>query len=638
MNTKKPTKAPFDTLLGIGPKGLKVYSSNYDSIKKSIKSDRDSFRSYFDNIWMGFKWQCVELARRWMYLNTGYTFEDVPMAYDIFKLKDIKNPHTKTSDTLPLHSFKNGSQRHPEPGCLLIWDEGGQFEVTGHVAIVTEVLDDKIRIIEQNVDDTIWVENQNYSRELKAVIDQDGGYWIKCECEKAKILGWVIQTQDASYSEKPSSINPTLLNIILRRIPENNQSSHSWLNVANEDENVYVKVMNGHKLTSSDEDQYKFLCISKSAEQELKRVSNELHMMFLRTTDHIMSNPDLLSHFSIPPIIWPKLQKSWSSQYNQMITGRLDFTMSNQGLKVYEYNADSASCYMECGKVQLKWADHFGCDIGNGTGERLQPDLVAAWKRVDGSHIVHLLYDDNPEETYHTLFMKECIELAGFTCKAICGVDAFSFDKNGNIVDADGTKVKIIWKTWAWETVLEQLRNANIEDCENLDNFLEQRRTPLHSPKLFDILLHEKIQIFEPFWTIIPSNKAVLPILTELYPDHPNLLKSSFDFNEDLFKDSYVIKPISGRCGENIKIVKKDGDILFNTDGQFDKKNYIFQEYFSLPKVDDKNIQISTFIVFHHYAGSCARTDPSLILTSASDILALRIIDDWEILADHKLP
>ena len=205
-------------------------------------------------------------------------------------------------------------------------------------------------------------------------------------------------------------------------------------------------------------------------------------------------------------------------------------------------------------------------------------------------------------------------------------------------MDTDGIKVKIIWKTWAWETVLEQLRNENLENCEDFDHFLEQRRTPLHTPKLFDILLHEKIQVFEPFWTMIPSNKAILPILTELYPNHPNLLKSSFEFNENLFQDGYVIKPISGRCGENIKIVKKDGGILSNTEGQFDKKNYIYQEYFPLPKVDGKNIQISTFVVFHHYAGSCARTDPSLILTSASDILPLRIIDDWEILADRKQP
>ncbi|OGK69302.1 bifunctional glutathionylspermidine amidase/glutathionylspermidine synthase, partial [Candidatus Roizmanbacteria bacterium RIFOXYB2_FULL_41_10] len=464
MNTKKPTKAPFDTLLGIGPKGLKVYSSNYDSVKKSKSSDRDSFRSYFDNIWMGYKWQCVELARRWMYLHTGHTFEDVPMAYDIFKLKDLKNPHSQTAATLPLHSFKNGSKRHPEPGSMLIWDEGGQFEITGHVAIVTEVFNDKIRFIEQNVEDSIWPNGQMFSRELKAVIDLHGGYWIKCECEKAHILGWVIQTDDSSHSEKLTAPNPDLLNIILRNIPHNNQASQSWLNVANEDENIYVQVMNGHKLASAESDQYKFLCISKTAEHELKQVSNELHMMFLRATDHVMMNPELLSYFSIPQIIWPKIQNSWKNRHHHMITGRLDFTMSSKGLKAYEYNADSASCYMECGKVQLKWADHFGCNDGKCTGEKLQPDLVSAWKRVDGSKVIHILYDNNPEETYHALFMKESIERAGFICKAICGIDDFAFDKKGNIVDSDGLKIKIIWKTWAWETVLEQLRHEKLED------------------------------------------------------------------------------------------------------------------------------------------------------------------------------
>ncbi len=34
-----------------------------------------------------------------------------------------------------------------------------------------------------------------------------------------------------------------------------------------------------------------------------------------------------------------------------MITGRMDFCMDERGLKVYEYNADSASCHTEAGLI-----------------------------------------------------------------------------------------------------------------------------------------------------------------------------------------------------------------------------------------------------------------------------------------------
>jgi len=128
--------------------------------------DRHSYRNYLDGIYMGHKWQCVEFARRWMYLNHGYIFDDVAMAYEIFELTSVRD--LKNNRRLPLKSFPNGSKHHPEPGCLLIWDEGGEFERTGHVAVVTEVFPDCIRFIEQNVSNRVWPQGRDYSREIKA--------------------------------------------------------------------------------------------------------------------------------------------------------------------------------------------------------------------------------------------------------------------------------------------------------------------------------------------------------------------------------------------------------------------------------------------------------------------------------------
>jgi len=47
---------------------------------------------------------------------------------------------------------------------------------------------------------------------------------------------------------------------------------------------------------------------------------------------------------------------------------------------------------------------------------------------------------------------------------------------------------------------------------------------------------------FEPFWKVIVGNKALLPLLWSMYPDHPNLLPAYFDdpkkvLGENTFKD-----------------------------------------------------------------------------------------------------
>lgn len=84
MNVKEIIRhEPFGTLLGYAPGGVAIYSSDYSSIDKEDYAANDSFRSYIGNEYMGHKWQCVEFARRFLYLHYGVVFTDVGMAYEI---------------------------------------------------------------------------------------------------------------------------------------------------------------------------------------------------------------------------------------------------------------------------------------------------------------------------------------------------------------------------------------------------------------------------------------------------------------------------------------------------------------------------------------------------------------------------
>lgn len=75
---------PFGALLGYAPGGVAIYSSDYDSMTDAEKESDISFRSYIGNEYMGYKWQCVEFSRRFLYLNYGVVFTDVGMAHEIF--------------------------------------------------------------------------------------------------------------------------------------------------------------------------------------------------------------------------------------------------------------------------------------------------------------------------------------------------------------------------------------------------------------------------------------------------------------------------------------------------------------------------------------------------------------------------
>ncbi len=616
-------------MLGTAPGSVPIYSSDYESADPAQLPDRHAYRSYVDGIYMGYKWQCVEFARRWLYLNKGYIFDDVAMAYEIFRLGSVRVVHDNSH--LPLKSFANGSKRHPEPGCLLIWDAGGEFERTGHVAIVTEVMPHHVRFVEQNVGHRVWPAGQHYSREVRAQISDAGEYWLECSFGDATIIGWVIQTDDPTHAEPVEEIDRRLFNLVARRVPDRGQTRRAWLNVANPDEAAYVAFMKGHRLTSHDADQHRYYCLAETAHDEIIRATNELHALFMHATDYVLRDESLLATFNIPRALWGKVLQSWNNRRNQMITGRFDFTVSEHGIKVYEYNCDSAACHMECGKVQGKWAKHFDCSVGRDPGAELHAKLRDAWKASDVDGVVHIMADVDPEETYLALFMQEALDEAGIRTKIIHGVGGLRWDRDSNVVDADGERIRWVWKTWAWETALDQIRAECEDDEAKLAGYKpgERRRDP---PRLVDVLLRQDVMVYEPLWTLIPSNKAILPVLWTLFPNHPYLLNSSFALTEPLKVRGYVTKPIVGRYGSNITIFDARDVAIAQTSGMFERQSLVYQELSPLPFVGDYYVQVSTFTAAGIYAASCVRVDPTPVINLRSDNLALRIIDDEELL------
>ena len=625
MPLTHPDPLPFGKILGYGPGDVPAFSSDYETADSNEYPSRSAYRSYVDGIYMGYKWQCVEYARRWLYLNRGYIFDDVAMAYDIFELRSVRD--LNTNSRLPLQAFANGARTHPEPGSLLIWEEGGEFEDTGPVAVVTEVTDRYVRVAEQNVGHRPWPEGRSYARELKAKVSHDNGFWIECSFNDGSILGWMTQTEETLDAIPAATADPALSTIKAFHVPTSTPARSAWLNEANEDEEAFVDMMGGHFLSANPDDRHLYFGISRTAQEQLEFATNELHGLFMHATEYVLSQPELLAKFNLPAAILPKLRQSWQNRLNELITSRFDFALSPTGLKVYEYNCDSASCYMEAGKVQGKWAEHFGIRDGEDAGEALFPELARAWQRSQAKTLVHILRDDDPEEKYHALFMQQALKKAGFNTCMVVGLDGLHWDDSGNIIDRDGNMVRWVWKTWSWETALDQIRAECEEDDARTGQYEPRWKTgqPL---RLSDVLFREKVMVFEPLWTLIPSNKAILPVLWSLFPNHPLLLNSAFELTEELKASGYVQKPIVGRCGANIALVDDAANVIEETPGRFASQDMVYQELFPLPRLGEHHVQICTFTAAGIYAGACTRADRSMVINNNSDCLPLRIYDD----------
>ncbi|ASV56855.1 Glutathionylspermidine synthase [Lelliottia jeotgali] len=617
-NGKLSSDAPFGTLLGYAPGGVAIYSSNYSSLDPRHYPEDADFRSYVANEYMGHKWQCVEFARRFLFLNYGMVFTDVGMAWEIFSLRFLR---AVVNDTiLPLQAFANGSQRAPEAGSLLIWQKGGEFHETGHVAVITQLMGDKVRIAEQNVIHSPLPVGQQWTRELRLSVEK-GCYTLHDTFTDTTILGWMIQTDDTEHSLPQPEIGGEQLKISGARLPNKRQFDGKWLNENDALQQAYVRA-NGHVINK---DPCQYFTITESAEQELIKATNELHLMYLHATDKVLKDDNLLALFDIPKILWPRLRLSWQWRRHHMITGRMDFCMDERGLKVYEYNADSASCHTEGGLILEEWVKNGYRGTGHNPAEGLLEELTGAWKHSNARPFVHIMQDNDIEEDYHALFIQRSLMQAGFETKILHGLEALSWDTAGQLIDDEGRHVNCVWKTWAWETAIEQVREVSETEYAAVPI---RTGHPQKEVRLIDVLLRPEVLVFEPLWTVIPGNKAILPVLWQLFPNHRYLLDTDFEVNELLSKTGYAVKPIAGRCGSNIDLISAEEELLDKSSGKFIDRKNIYQQLWCLPKVDGKYIQVCTFTVGGNYGGTCLRGDDSLVIKKESDIEPLLVEKD----------
>jgi len=95
-------------------------------------------------------------------------------------------------------------------------------------------------------------------------------------------------------------------------------------------------------------------------------------------------------------------------------------------------------------------------------------------------------------------------------------------------VDLENQSISNVFKLYPWEWLIKEDFSKNILEDRNRAFWIE------------------------PAWKMILSNKAILRILWELYPNHPYLLPAYFESGR---LTNYVKKPFLSREGANINMV-----------------------------------------------------------------------------------
>jgi glutathionylspermidine amidase/synthetase len=386
-------------------------------------------------------------------------------------------------------------------------------------------------------------------------------------------------------------------------------SSEPWLDTSSQAHQFWKQIW-GQEITRKGEDEKVFFYqFSSNFNKQILKATEDLHTLFLNTTNQVINSDELLSKCSLPNWIWPKIRESWATSKSKTLAGRFDFGLGEDSIKLFEYNSDSAGTYLETASIQNAWARGVGLEIGRSASKDMEKKLVETAKEVFNTP-VHLMIDEDDEEKYNALYIQEVLKKAEIQSFLVVGTKGIT-KRKGKFWDQEGNLVRNVWKTWNWESVINDFQRERMGEVS-----------------VSDVLLDDSIQVVEPLWKVVTSNKALLAFISEIHPYHPLLLRTSWELDISMSQKPFVKKPIVGRCGQNIEFFKNKSEKIAGLQGNYGDREVIFQEVFDVQRFDGFLPVLGSWIVGGEAAGFIVREDTKLITDHDSPCACCRVLDD----------
>jgi glutathionylspermidine synthase len=329
---------------------------------------------------------------------------------------------------------------------------------------------------------------------------------------------------------------------------------------------------------------------------ELEKTTATLHEMCLAAAQHIIDNK-LYAKLGIDLRFIPLIEESWNNE-DPAIYGRFDLQYDGRNpAKMLEYNADTPTSLLEASVVQWYWLQDFNAALDQFNS--IHEKLIDYWRFLapflrPGKTIHYTGMLSNLEDHITLQYLRDTAEQADYKT-FLLDITSIGWENEKKIwVDEENNPMTNIFKLYPWEWLVKEEFGAHL---------LED------TAKSFWI---------EPPFKMLLSNKGILPILWELYPDHPNLLPAYFsdDARKSEIADNCAIKPLLSREGANIDLISKG--VHITTGGDYGSEGVIYQALAPLPNFSDNYPVIGSWMIGQEPAGMGIRESDTLITTNTS--------------------
>lgn len=338
------------------------------------------------------------------------------------------------------------------------------------------------------------------------------------------------------------------------------------------------------------------LILTYKEASDLVKASKEFHEMSKDLIEDIIKKGDYYKFETSSYLLnIEEIEKSWNDKSFSLF-GRLDIGFKNGVPKILEYNADTPVTYMECSQIQERWYQD-----KKGSYEQfnsMKNEMLKRWdffKKNNPNAFIHLMCNQNYiEEVDSANYMLALINQIGLSGKVIES-ENFFLEDNGDMFDKDNQKIEHLYKIIPWDFFWQ----------ENWGH-----------------LIGKKVNVIEPAWKALMNDKILFAYLWEKHPNHPYLLETVLEINSlNSSTKNFVIKPIDGKQGNNIKMFKDNALTSFTT-GFYGASPMIYQERADDIKFGNHYYGVSSWIVGDTPVAFGARRDLLEIITNNSSFLS----------------
>lgn len=330
--------------------------------------------------------------------------------------------------------------------------------------------------------------------------------------------------------------------------------------------------------------------------EKIEAATNTLHALCLQAVQVVLDQ-DRFDEFRIPTEFREWIRASWDND-DPTVYGRFDLAWDGRSApKLLEYNADTPTALFEAAVVQWHWLQsvHPGLDQFNSLHEQ----LIEAWAYLlqNGMTNISFAATAGHEEDFGNItYLRDTAAQAGIVAEYL-DVSDIGFDSRRNsYVGTNGNPIDRLFKLYPWEWMIAEEFGRHLPNSET--------------------------KWLEPPWKMLLSNKAMLVVLWELFPDCDYLLPTAW---QPLSRD-YVRKPILAREGSNIQVVRS-GMVARETHGPYSDQPMIYQAYHPLMNSGGHHAVLGSWIVGDTACGLGIREDINPVTHDSSRFIPHLIRD-----------